>query len=83
MWPVIAAAGLWCGRLILYLETNTLTAKAIVCGEFFEAADIFRRGFRHFFYDSCSYSIPQEDDKIEFFFLSFVPLLTEIQNTNV
>lgn len=45
MWPVIAAAGLWRGRVILYLETNTLTAKAMVCGEFLEAADIFRHGF--------------------------------------
>lgn len=50
----------------MYLETNTLTAKAIRCGEFLEAEDIFKHGFRPYFYDSFSYSIAQENDHIEF-----------------
>ena len=50
MWPAIAAAGLRCGRLILYLETNTLIAKAVMRGEFLEAVDIFRHGFRQIFF---------------------------------
>lgn len=76
MWPVIAAAGLWSGRLIL--ETDTLIAKGVMHQEFLEAVDIFRHGFQctvilwfMFLYSS----IAQADAHIEFLLWSIVPFV--------